>query len=120
MRNNSTLVWWIPTIILLMILLPLQGAARNIYLNFGMIAVGFFALWFVLSYLFFFKERKNAKVWGWIFLVVALFYNPLIAEYNAAIIVANKSHLIAILMNLVTCVIFLYNWWLFKFKEKSL
>lgn len=119
MNNNSTLVWWIPIIILLLILFPFGEKIYNIYITFGLSAVGIFALWFVFSYLFFFKERKEAKLWGWVFLVVALFYNPVMTKLNIAILIANLSYPIAVLTNLVTAAVFIYNWWLFKFKEKK-
>ncbi|MBN9287740.1 MAG: hypothetical protein BGO43_03000 [Gammaproteobacteria bacterium 39-13] len=118
MQNNSMLVWWIPIITLLLILFPFKEESYRIYVPFLSI-VGGFAIWLVISYLFFLKERKDAKLWGVVFLVVALFYNPFMIKLNAAIMVANLSHPIAILMNLVTAGVFLYNWWLFKFKEKK-
>jgi Na+/proline symporter len=119
MNKNSSLIWWIPIFLLLVILYPLNIRLFDIYVTMAIPFVGVFSAWLALGYLFFFRAQKNATHWGIIFAVITLLYNPIVSKYSLVNILSAISHWLGILLNVVVACIFLYNWWAFKHQNKK-
>jgi hypothetical protein len=119
MNKNSSFIWWIPTILLLIILYPMKISAFDAYISFAMPFVGIFSAWLALGFLFFFRNQKNALQWGIVFAMITACYNPVISKYTLTNILSMKSHVFGIILNVVIAGIFLYSWWVCKHQNKK-
>lgn len=119
MNKNSSLIWWIPSILLLLVLYPMKIPVFDSYISFAMPFVGVFAAWLAIGFLFFFRNQKNAIYWGIIFAIITAMYNPVISKYTLTNIVSMKSHWYGLILNILVAGVFLYNWWICKYQNKK-
>ncbi len=109
--QTSHLIWWLPIITLLAFMLPIHGLAYNIYMAAGIYIVPFCAA-FLAIVLYAQKQWHFGIIFSLIFLIYIPIYN--LSCFN---ILEHKSHLLAVILNFVAALVFLYHWRIFKLKK---
>lgn len=118
MKKNSSLFWWLPTLILLGVLYPMNIKAFDAYISVGMTSVGIFSLWLTFGYFLAFDVQERNNQSGIIFAILTVLYNPAMSKYTLANMLAAINHLYAVILNLIVAAIFIYQWWTLKHKTQ--
>lgn len=102
---KNVFLWIVPAVLLLISLLPINLTA--LFPLVLQIVVSLAAIF--IAYLLFTEKPKYYIIWGIVFVLIVLIYNPLI---HLSVIMG-----IAVPLSLITAVIFVTNWW-FVFRAK--
>lgn len=102
---KNIFLWIIPAIMLLLTLVPIGLPA--VYTLILQIVVSVTAL--LIAYLLFTERPRYYVIWGIIFVIILLIYNPLIH--------LSVTMGVAVPLNLITAILYITNWW-FVFRKR--
>lgn len=102
---RNIFLWIVPAVMLLITVIPI--AFPYLYGLLLQIVVSLTAA--IIAYLLFTEKPKYFIIWGIVFVLIVLIYNPII---HLSMIMG-----VEIPLNLITAIIFLANWW-FVFRTK--
>ncbi len=118
-KEDPSVIWWIPTLILLVVLWPMSFRWYTVYLEFGVPCLGIFFAWFTLRNLLKAKKNQQYIKTAAVYFLLMLIYNPLSYNFSLVSFMAQKNHTYLIVLNMVCAAVVLYMWWQEKSRKRN-